>query len=100
MTEPDVIECFHEEQLERLKKKNMNFELPQLKHEQKKNLTPQQIDLIARWSRIGSVKYLKLTPDEILDSLNFDDFDLSSLSDEDDNYEMDDNLRNGNVNDD
>ncbi|GBM01905.1 hypothetical protein AVEN_219020-1 [Araneus ventricosus] len=36
------------------------------------------------------VKYL--TTDEILEALNCNDFDLSSLSDEDYNYQMDDNL--------
>ncbi|GBM87525.1 hypothetical protein AVEN_156000-1 [Araneus ventricosus] len=33
-----------------------------------------------------------LTPNEILEVLDCNDSDLSSLSDEDDNYQMDDNL--------
>ncbi|GBO16511.1 hypothetical protein AVEN_86760-1 [Araneus ventricosus] len=35
MTGSDEIECLHKEELERMK--NMNFELPQLKHEKKKH---------------------------------------------------------------
>lgn len=45
MTESDVVECLHKEELQRMKKKNMNVE-PHLKYKQK-NLSPQQIDLIA-----------------------------------------------------
>ncbi|GBN88259.1 hypothetical protein AVEN_204918-1 [Araneus ventricosus] len=49
--------------------------------------------------RANPVNYL--TPVEILEALNFDDFDLNSLSEEDNNYQMDHNLRDdNNVNDD
>ncbi|GBM57258.1 hypothetical protein AVEN_58576-1 [Araneus ventricosus] len=50
--------------------------------------------------RLGDGRAKYLTPNEILEVLNFNDSDLSSLSDEDDNYRMDDNLRDGNVDDD